>query len=72
MTKVFVSSGNVIPLYNNFGLYNSSQKEFELLQSKMPKVEIGHEKTPACLLQCAKWVLDVSECPVYETHFNEG
>ena len=25
-----------------------------------------HFRTPACLLECAKWVLDIEECPIQD------
>ena len=43
-----------------------SKKEFDLYKSKLPQLmdPVQHERTPACLLQCVNWVLDVEECSI--------
>lgn len=51
----------------------SAQKEFDHFKDKLSYEPDGphHMRSPACLLQCVKWVLDVSECPIFESQFND-
>ena len=48
-------------------------KEYNLYKSKLPLIvdPIHHDRTPACLLQCVNWVLDIEECDIVED-FNEN
>ena len=50
----------------------NAQKEYDLYRSKLPESSHSevhhhreqHPRSPACLLECVKWVLDVEECPI--------
>lgn len=34
---------------------------------------VNHNRTPACLLQCVNWVLDVEECQINDDmHAHQG
>jgi hypothetical protein len=40
-------------------------KEYETYKARQPKHHCGsHERTPACVLQCVNWVLDIEECTI--------
>ena len=50
-----------------------AQKEYDSYLALMPKTQEGqmHTKSLNCLLECVKWVLDITECQIFETQFTE-
>ena len=56
-----------------------AKKEYQLYEDKMAQatkaqnvseVGPGHQKTLNCLMNCVKWVLDITECKIADNHFS--
>ena len=63
--------GNLTINANEFNPFDVYRINFFDLDFEPPAHCQDHERTPACILQCVNWVLDIEECAISE-HVTKG